>query len=329
MSLLKHDIMEPVSVGMAETDRLMREELLRDDTASVHELMEHIGQYSGKRLRPALVHLCGGLVGGSDKLAELASIGAMLEALHMATLLHDDVLDGADVRRQVPTLNATYGNQVPILLGDLIYARTFDMSLRLPDLVAAVEISRMTQDVCRGEIDQSFFKFDGSRPDEARYFRVIQGKTGAMFRTACHLGVIYGGGSPEHAAAMASFGLELGTAFQIIDDCLDVVGDEEVAGKSLGTDLETGKVTLPLIRLAETLDDARLEQLRAVCAGELGVSRRDKLREDFAIEKAVTVCHEEANVYLRSCLERLDQFAPGDERQSLQDMCTFVLERTY
>lgn len=327
MSLLKQDIMEPVRAGLAETDRILREELLVDDSASVAPLMDHIGQFSGKRLRPAIVHLCGGLVRGPNH--DLAVIGAMLEALHMATLLHDDVLDGAKMRRQVPTLNAEHGNHVPILLGDLIYARTFDLSLRLPTLDAAFEISHMTQAMCRGEIEQGFFRFDGTQPDESRYYRIIQGKTGAMFKAACELGVKYGGGSASQARTMAQFGIDVGTAFQIIDDCLDVVGDERVAGKSLGTDLETGKVTLPIIRLARGLDADRMESLRALLCGEVDGSRRELLRSDYDLDAAVQECHREADEHLHRCLASLEGFKPGPERQSLHEMCTFVLERSY
>jgi len=327
VSLLKRDLMEPVREGMAETERILREELFVDDAQSVSDMMAHIGQFAGKRIRPALVHLCGGLVGGRNY--ELAIIGAMLEALHMATLLHDDVLDGAKLRRQVPTLNARFGNHVPILLGDLIYARTFDLSLRLPTLDAAFEISRMTQAVCRGEIEQSFFHFDGAVPDEQRYFKVIEGKTGAMFKSACELGVKYGGGTASQARAMAHFGMSVGVAFQIIDDCLDVVGDEQVAGKSLGTDLETGKVTLPVIRLAARLSPERREALRALLCGEREGSRRELLRTQFDLDEAVAVCQEEANQHLRACLSALDGFPPGAERQSLQEMCTFILERAH
>ncbi|MDG2149406.1 MAG: polyprenyl synthetase family protein [Planctomycetota bacterium] len=327
MSLLKQDIMEPVKAGLAETDRILREELLVDNSEAVNPLMDHIGQFSGKRLRPAIVHLCGGLVGGRNH--ELATIGAMLEALHMATLLHDDVLDGAKVRRQVPTLNTKHGNHIPILLGDLIYARTFDLSLRLPTLDAAFEISHMTQAMCRGEIEQGFFRFDGSQPDESRYFRIILGKTGAMFKAACELGVKYGGGTESEARTMAQFGLDVGAAFQIIDDCLDVVGDERVAGKSLGTDLDTGKVTLPIIRLAGGLDGDRMESLRALLCGEVEGSRRELLRSDFELDQAVHECHQEADQYLHRCLSGLESFPPGPERQSLHDMCSFVLERSY
>ena len=326
MSLLARDVMEPVLAGMAETDRILREEILTDETESVLSLLVHVSQFSGKRLRPGMVHLCGGLVGGRNH--ELAVIGAMLEALHMATLLHDDVLDHARVRRKVPTLNALHGNQVPILLGDMIYARTFDLSLKLPNLVAAREMSAMTQALCRGEIDQSFFRFDG-HPDEERYYRVIKGKTAAMFKSACQLGVQYGGGTEEQADAMAAFGIELGTAFQIIDDCLDVVGDERIAGKSLGTDLETGKVTLPVIRLARDLDEDGVARLRALLNDPVEGDRRARLRSEFPLEAAVQECHEEADRFLRGCLATLGSFPESPQRQSLMDLCTFVLERSY
>lgn len=327
MSVLTREFMAPIAEGMAETDRVLREEIFVDESETVVKLMEHIGQFSGKRLRPALVHLCGGLVGGGP-VEVLAACGAMIESLHMATLLHDDVLDGADVRRQVPTLNALHGNEVPVLLGDLIYARTFDLSLKLPTLVAAREMSAMTQALCRGEIDQSLFHFEG-QPDEARYFRIIEGKTASMFKTSCQLGVHYGGGTDEQEQAIAGFGIDLGSAFQIIDDCLDLVGDEREAGKSLGTDLETGKVTLPVIRLAQDLDEAGTERLRQLLCDPVEGERRELLRAEFAIDAAVRACHEEADRFLRRCLTTLEAFPEGVERQSLQDVCTFVLERSY
>lgn len=326
MSVLTADIIAPVRRGMEETERILDQELLTDDAESVAALFQHIGQFAGKRVRPALVHLCGGLVGASNH--ELAVIGAILEALHMATLLHDDVLDGAGVRRKVPTVNALYGNQVPILLGDLIYARAFDLSLRLPTLDAAYEFSAMTQAVCRGEIDQSFFRFDGE-PDEERYLRIVQGKTGALFRAACRLGVVYGKGTPAEVESMGAFGMDLGVAFQIIDDCLDVVGDERVAGKSLGTDLETGKVTLPIIRLARRLEAPDRARLHGLVGGQVEGNRRELLASEFDLESAVVECHREADGYLRGCLDRVKAFPPGTERQSLVDLCTFVLERSY
>lgn len=336
MSVAQAGIVAPIVKGMAETERILSEVLFVDDTESVARLMSHVSRFSGKRLRPALVHLCGQLAGaqGLEQAAaektttELATIGAIMEALHMATLLHDDVLDEASVRRQVPTLNDMMGNQVPVLLGDLLYARAFDLSLSLPTIRAAREISAMTQELCRGEIEQSVFRFDG-QPDEERYFRVIRGKTASMFRTSCLLGTVYGGGDAQQAAALADYGTGLGLAFQIIDDCLDVVGDEEIAGKSLGTDLETGKVTLPIIRLAGHLDAEGLARLDHLLNGSDVGDRRLALRESFDLDNAVAECHDEADRQLHRCLAILDDFVPGQPRQALTELCTFVLERSH
>ena len=140
---------------------------------------------------------------------------------------------------------------------------------------------------------------------------------------------LMGGGTEEQEASMAKFGIELGSAFQIIDDCLDLVGDEREAGKSLGTDLETGKVTLPVIRLSQDLDDQGNERLRELLCDPVDCDRRELLRVEFPIDAAVRACHEEADRFLRRCLETLDAFPESDERQSLQDLCTFVLERSY
>ncbi|MFT7465358.1 MAG: octaprenyl-diphosphate synthase [Pseudohongiellaceae bacterium] len=335
MSVAQEAIIAPIVEGMTETDRILSEVLFVDDTESVAGLMSHVSRFSGKRLRPALVHLCGQLTAEPSAVAglmgDLATIGAIMESLHMATLLHDDVLDEASVRRKVPTLNDMMGNQVPVLLGDLLYARAFDLSLTLPTIRAAKEISGMTQDLCRGEIEQSAFHFDG-QPDEERYFRVIRGKTASMFRTSCLLGAIYGGGDESQAKALAEYGTGLGLAFQIIDDCLDVVGDEEAAGKSLGTDLETGKVTLPIIRLAKGLDArglAELSELINVSGGPAVVDRRVALRERFDLDSAVAECHQEADQQLHRCLGLLDDFAPGPPRVALTELCTFVLERSH
>lgn len=331
MSVAQAALLAPIVEGMTETDNILSQVLFVDDAESVSGLMSHVSRFSGKRLRPALVHLCGQLTGGQAAAGashELATIGAIMEALHMATLLHDDVLDEAAVRRQVPTLNHMMGNQVPVLLGDLLYARAFDLSLTLPTIRAAKEISGMTQELCRGEIEQSMFRFDG-QPDEERYFRVIRGKTASMFRTSCLLGAIYGGGDGAGAERLSEYGTGLGLAFQIIDDCLDVVGDEEAAGKSLGTDLETGKVTLPIIRLAKHLDEPGLARLGELVSGAHVDDRRRALRENFDLDGAVAECHEEADNQLHGCLAILDDFEPGPPRQALTELCTFVLERSH
>jgi octaprenyl-diphosphate synthase len=289
-------------------------------------LCQHLTRFGGKRLRPALVHLTAGMVGRATD--EHAIIGAIVEALHMASLLHDDVLDGADTRRQVATLNALHGNEIPILLGDVLYSRAFALSLELTTLHAARELAVASEAICRGEIEQSFLRFQLDVPESA-YFDVIRAKTAQLYSTACSLGARYAGGTDAQVYALSRFGFDLGMGFQIIDDCLDIVGDERVVGKSLGTDLETGKITLPILRLARRLSGDQLQRYRTLIMSDVEGSRRDALRAAFDIDGIVAECQAEANTFVERCVATLQPFADGPEKRSLLSVCRFVLARTY
>jgi octaprenyl-diphosphate synthase len=319
------DLYAPVAEGLAATERCLQD-MFTDEPESVRALLGHVNRYGGKRLRPALVHLCAGAVGGRTD--ELALIGAIVESLHLASLLHDDVLDVADTRRQVSTLNALHGNEVPILLGDLVYAGAFALSLTLSSPHASRELAAASQAIVRGEIDQSFFCFSADL-DEARYLRVIRDKTAALYAASCSLGARYGGGSEAQVRVLRAFGQDLGMAFQIIDDCLDLVGDERVVGKSLGTDLETGKITLPVIRLGLRLTGADRARLDGLLRGEVQGRRRDALRAAFDLDVAVAECQAEANGYVSRCVQVAGQLPDGPERRSLQVLCDFVLNRSH
>jgi octaprenyl-diphosphate synthase len=319
------DIFTPVAPGLAATESVLTD-LFTNDSEAVMGLCRHLTRFGGKRLRPALVHLTGGMVGTPTD--EHAIIGAMVEALHMASLLHDDVLDGADTRRKVATLNALHGNEIPILLGDVLYSRAFALSLNMSTLHAARELAVASEAICRGEIEQSFLRFRLDVPDSA-YFDVIRAKTAQMYATACSLGARYAGGTDAQVHALARFGFDLGMGFQIIDDCLDIVGDEGVVGKSLGTDLETGKITLPILRLGRRLAGDDLERYKALVMGDMEGSRRDALRAAFDVDSVVAECQAEANTFVERCLATLAPFTDGPEKRSLQSICRFVLARTF
>lgn len=319
------DLFAPVSAGLAATERWLAE-MHRDEPPAVRELLAHVGRFGGKRLRPALVHLCAGAAGRATD--EHALLGAVVESLHLASLLHDDVLDRAETRRQVATLNALHGNEVPILLGDLIYARAFALSLELSTPHAARELAATSQELVRGEIEQSFFRFSDEL-DEERYLRIIRGKTASLYASSCGLGARYSGAGAAVVAALEGFGRDLGMAFQIIDDCLDVVGDERVVGKSLGTDLETGKVTLPVIRLARRLDAGGRAQLDRLLRGELAGSRREALRASFDLDAVVAECQRAANGYVERCAAVAGALPDRPERRSLLALCEFVLTRSH
>ena len=319
------DLYAPIAPGLAASETVLGE-LMQDVSESVTDLFKTVNRFGGKRLRPALVHLFAGATGRPTP--EHAALGAIVEALHLSSLLHDDVLDGADTRRRLPTLNALHGNEIPILLGDLLYARAFTLSLTLSTSDASHELAQASVAICRGEIEQSFLRFRPDLADEA-YFRVIGDKTAALYGASCSLGAIYAGAGAETVAAVRSFGVSLGMAFQIIDDCLDVVGDESLVGKSLGTDLETGKMTLPILRLSRRLTGEDKRRFLTLLQQPLEGSRREALRAAFDLDPLVAECQAEANAHVETCQAVLERIEDGPEKRSLVRLCGFVLSRAY
>src|SRR5262245_42224702 len=215
----------------------------------VAELIAHLAPYRGKRLRPALLLLtaraCGPVTPAHHVLA------AVVEMIHTATLVHDDVLDSASVRRHAPTVNAGWGNQASILLGDYLFTHAFHLSSTLDDALACRLIGEATNRLCEGELHQIVQRGNLELTEE-EYFDIIDAKTAELTACSCRLGALYSGAGDGAVEQLSSYGRSLGIAFQIADDLLDLVGEEQTAGKSLGTDLEQQKLTLPLIYLLAT-----------------------------------------------------------------------------
>lgn len=215
-------------------------------------LEEHVAyaiESSGKRLRPAMAVLAGGLTGGVSE--EHRRLAVTVELIHAATLVHDDILDHADVRRGQPTPNARWGNSVAVLLGDCLFAHSLRLAASFDDIRICRRIAQAASEVCTGEIVQTQRRFDFglSVPD---YYRIIGMKTGALFAIAAELGAALNGASADVCEAMNAFGMQIGTAYQVYDDCIDLAGDERRIGKTLGSDLRRGKLTLPILHLLNT-----------------------------------------------------------------------------
>ena len=202
----------------------------------------------GKQLRPALVAMSGGATGTLTDSHALAAV--IVEMVHLATLVHDDVMDGAQIRRGRPTLAAMWGSEISVLLGDCLFANALKLAAGFPTTEICRAVSMATNTVCSGEILQTQRRrnFELSRSE---YFKFIQMKTGELFALSCDLGACLSGATASHRQALRQFGMSLGTAYQVYDDCLDLFGREAMAGKSLGTDLAKGKLTLPIILAIE------------------------------------------------------------------------------
>ncbi len=311
-------------------ERLNRE-LLRDLAPRHREmgaLVEMVSGYRGKQLRPALVFLCGMAVRGSAHAEGLPDahlqVGKVVELLHTATLVHDDVLDGARIRRRIPTVNAMSGVEVAVLLGDYIYALAFRMAVQLDDPTCARWLAETVRVICQGEITQVLHRFDFAWT-EARYFEVIADKTASLYAAACRLGAHYAGANEGRCQALEQFGTELGIAFQIVDDCLDLDGDEAVVGKSLGTDLAKGKLTLPLLWLVAREPGAG-ERLRQLMDGDPAAAMR-RLKAGFPLAEAVGYAMNEAERRLQRARAALGALPEGPARDALHQIAAFVLSR--
>ncbi len=231
----------------------------------VSALCAHIERYRGKMLRPTLVLLCG-LATRADASqtldADHITLAAVTEMVHMATLVHDDVLDEAEVRRRGLTVNKLRGNEAAVILGDFLIASSYHLCSQTRRPEAALVIGRASMDMCEGELLQLHHRENFSI-DETTYEAIVRRKTGALIGASCRLGGLASGAAAEVCDALDAFGLHLGAAFQIQDDLLDLTGRERVVGKSVGQDAKTGKLTLPVIHHLVNADNAqRLETVR-------------------------------------------------------------------
>lgn len=245
---------------------------LRSDLPPVRDLVEHVERYRGKMLRPVMTLLCGlAQKGPGATAADLTeahiTVGAVVEMIHVATLVHDDVLDEAETRRRAQTVNNLRGNEVAVILGDYLISSAFHLCSGLANQDIALLIGGVTTRLCEGELLQLHHRDDFSL-DEATYFEIVQRKTAELIGAACELGAGCSGAAPATRQRLRDFGMKLGVAFQIQDDLLDLTGEERVVGKSVGKDLEKGKLTLPLIHhlgRADAIERGRT--LRLIGAG--------------------------------------------------------------
>jgi octaprenyl-diphosphate synthase len=211
----------------------------------------------GKRLRPLTALLSGGATGGITPAH--ANLAVVLELIHVATLVHDDIMDEAERRRGQPTVNARWGNALSVLLGDCLFAQALNLSTSFDNADVIRSIAQATREVCTGEIIQTQRRFDLHLGIDD-YRRIVEMKTGSLFSVAAELGGVINQVEPAVARALKSYGMKIGTAYQIYDDCLDIAGSEAATGKTLGTDLRKGKLTLPVLMLLKSAPDAERER---------------------------------------------------------------------
>jgi octaprenyl-diphosphate synthase len=258
------DFLNPViGADMAAVDALLRDSL-RSDVVLIRRVADYIIGGGGKRLRPALLLLAASACGYRGR--DHHTLAAAIEMIHTATLLHDDVVDVSQMRRGLATANAEFGNAAPVLVGDFLYSRTFQLMVSVGRMRVLAILANATNLIAEGEVMQLMHTGDAAL-DERAYFEVIERKTAKLFEAAGRLGAVLGEASPAVEDALARYGMHLGSAFQIMDDVLDYSGEAGEIGKNLGDDLADGKMTLPLIRALAlgTADEA--DVIRHAVAG--------------------------------------------------------------
>lgn len=267
---------------------------LASDVALVNQISHYIVSAGGKRLRPALVLLAAKASGYQGQ--HHIDLAAIIEFIHTATLLHDDVVDESAQRRGRDTANTLFGNAASVLVGDFLYSRSFQMMVRLDAMAVMQILADATNAIAEGEVLQ-LMTAGNADTDRDAYFEVIRNKTARLFAAAAELGAVIAGRSPTEAQGMADFGMHLGMAFQIADDVLDYVADEDDLGKNLGDDLAEGKMTLPLIIAMEQGSDSQRETIRDVVENG-GIEDVDRvlpiLQSTNAIEQSLLVADQAA-----------------------------------
>jgi octaprenyl-diphosphate synthase len=316
--------------------------LIRDDLAVVEQelasllssdlgIVDAIGRYlwegGGKRIRPALVLLAARLCGAAPGTPAAVRMAAVMEMLHAATLVHDDIIDDAKVRRGRPSVNVTWGNEISVLMGDWLYMKAFEVTLEQRNFDVLDLLTAMTRSMTEGELIQ--LDVLGSIDiTEAQHLEIVHRKTAYMFRACAQIGAIVGGGGGPEREALASYGLNAGIAFQLIDDVLDFVSTEDKLGKPVANDLREGKLTLPLIYLLEQGDPAHRRLVETVVTeGAFESVTREQILSLVVDNGTLDRARAEARRYAGIAAASLDAFPQSDFRHALLSIPNFIVER--
>jgi octaprenyl-diphosphate synthase len=312
-----------VAAELKRTEDILRSEL-RSRYPFVNALVDHISGYQGKRLRPALLLLVAKAVGQIRP--EHLVLAAVIEMIHTATLVHDDVLDRAAVRRHKATVNAEWGIESSVLLGDFLFTHSFHLAAGLDSTLACRLIGRTTNRVCEGELHQIHHRgnFD---LNEQEYFEIIDGKTADLCAVSCRLGAHFAGVPAALEMSLERYGRNLGMAFQVADDLLDLVGDEHAAGKSLGTDVEQGKLTLPLIWVLAHAAPPVARTVQAILTDTKN-HRRDRLLPILEECDALGYARRQAAQFAQAARAELDHLDESPAKAALVELSEFVVRRS-
>jgi len=314
---------------LTDSDMLRVNQVITDNLASdvvlINQLSKHIILSGGKRLRPMLVILAARACRyrGEDD----ALLAAVVEFIHTATLLHDDVVDDSDMRRGQRTASTIWGNEAAVLVGDYLYSRAFQMMVRAQSMAIMDLLANTTNTIAQGEVLQLLNIRD---PDtsEAKYHEVIYAKTACLFEAAARIGALLGQADPAHERALQAYGNHLGVAFQLIDDALDYSAESDELGKNVGDDLAEGKPTLPLIRAMATGSEAQRNLIReAIESGH--AERFDDINRAIVATGALQYTIDQAQMHAEQAKQSIVDLQASEYKQALLFLADYAVERRY
>lgn len=333
-------LQEVVARALGRVEERFERQLI-SELPPVQQLVEHVERYHGKMIRPVLAVLAGL---ATDRAAMEPTdvhvrdghivVAAVCEMVHLATLVHDDVLDEADTRRKSDTVNKLYGNEAAVILGDLLFSAAYHLCAQLEDQATSLAIAEVGMTLCAGELLQLHHRENFSL-DEATYYEIVRRKTASLIAVACRLGASHAGATPETAARFQAFGLDLGVAFQIQDDLLDLTGEADVVGKPVAKDLEKGKLTLPLIHhLASAGHEERRRLIamltEAASGDDAAIARvRGSVRGTLEASGSVEHARKTARALVERAKDRIATLPDSGAATMLRAMADAVVTRSY
>ena len=301
-------------------------------TSSNIQVINYLGEYlrasGGKRVRPALLILSNYSIGGEGSSESSVRLATVMEMLHTATLVHDDIIDNADVRRNRKSINARFGNQTAVLMGDWLYMSAFQTALRERSLEILDILTRLTRKMTEGELIQMTMIGSLSITKDD-YFDILRRKTAYLFSACCEIGGILGGADQVQQIALREYGMELGVAFQLSDDILDLTSEAEQLGKAAGTDLLEGKLTLPLISLLKKEPSVKPQLESVMLNGTYADLTREQIRAKLDTHGILDEIKSRANEFIDRARKSLDVLPHSEYRSCLEDTLDFVTSRNH
>ncbi len=324
-SISLEDIIAPVTKQMQQVDQFIKNEL-HSDIALINTISHYIINSGGKRIRPVMLLLAAAACDNESK--HNVALAAIIEFIHTATLLHDDVVDESELRRGQNTANDVWGNQASVLVGDFLYSRAFQQMVRVNSMKVMDVLADTTNMIAEGEVLQLMNSHDAQISIDD-YYQTIHRKTAILFKAACQLGAVISDSNSDTEQALASYGLNMGIAFQVIDDVLDYSGDVENTGKNLGDDLGDGKMTLPLIRTMQQTSTEKQKFLSGVI--ESGANQQDieQIINIVNSTDAIEYTRQQAYTYTSKAKSALDAIPESIYKQSMLDLTDFFIARVY